>query len=443
MSAPSQDPAPTPIPRPQPQRGFNIPKAQHTEAGLNATVACENPSSATCPSAIGMMLTKYKNWMGQCTAFLIDDQLLMTNSHCLPENLKIDGTDCRAHIQVFFPKTNDEPAESAICERVLRASKVFSSKSPIMERTTDYALLKLTRPLNRKPFKLSRAGLEDKMKLVFYSVEPQSLTEVRGLIRTRRCVTIQASVAAPSFIQPFADVASVVDCQFPNKTPGPFVHGNSGSPGIDPSGHVHVISQGIVEPLPGVNNKPSKFKQVGIVTNIACTELPESAGSLGATANAGCRKRLTPKQLLEELLTKSDDRLLQPLADTWLKNDAPKELGFRVERVESKKSRNRLIVPSVNCVNAPKGWATSEELKRQAVVLRFAIPFWGFLNDQDEYLRITLTPAISSVEEETLTMDLREVQKKNWAFATLSLRSQRTGQTQTFADFHLPVCKAK
>ncbi len=390
-----------------------------------------------------MMLIKHKDWMGQCTAFLVDDQLLMTNSHCLPKSLKADGANCRANIQVFFPKTDDEPAEAAICEHVVRASKLASSKGPLMERTPDYALLKLNRPLKRKFFKLNRGGLEEKTKLVFYSVEPQSYSEIRGLIRTRRCTAIQRSVAAPSFIQPFADVASVVDCQFPNRSPGPFVHGNSGSPGIDSTGQVRVIEQGIVEPPPGAGGKPSSFKQVGIVTNIACTELPESAGALAASANNDCKKRLSPQQLLIELLTRSDDNGLKPLADAWLKKDAPKELGFKVERAESKASGKRLIAPSVVCIKNPKTWANTEQLKTASATLKYTTPFWGYMNEQDEYHRIVLTPAISSLEDETLTLDLRETQKNLWAKATLSLHSQRTGLTQTFADFRLPLCPSK
>jgi len=77
------------------------------------------------------------------------------------------------------------------------------------------------------------------------------------------------------------------------------------------------------------------------------------------------------------------------------------------------------------------------------VILRFSTPFWGYMNEQDEYLRIILTPAISSVEDETLTLDLRGTQKNNWALASLNLHSKRTGLTQTFPNFRLPLCKAK
>ena len=64
--------------------------------------------------------------MGLCTSFLIGNSLLVTNSHCLPEDLKATGTSCAGRIWANFPASGSYPASCRAAEpRLSRLNNVL------------------------------------------------------------------------------------------------------------------------------------------------------------------------------------------------------------------------------------------------------------------------------------------------------------------------------
>jgi hypothetical protein len=426
---------------------FEIPPANQEVAIAKASVRCEKQDADHCPTAVGMLLIKSGSWIGQCTAFLIGERLLMTNSHCIPAAMKSSGAECRSadqHLQVFFPQTQEAPAERASCERILTYSTLVGTpgqKSYVLN--PDYALIQLNRPLKRQPFGVSRLGLPDGKKLVAYTVDPTASTSIDGILRTKICLPRQGSLVTPAFVHDFAPVASADSCKI--------IPGNSGSPVVDSRrqvrGLIHATLEGEFTHIPEAL-KAGQFVRLGVMTNLACTKLPSTAGDLAANPHEDCGRPADFDNVLKFALERVGDQPLMDAAGAWAKS-APKQLQFNVRHIEGRNSSLPILSADIDCVRDPKLWdagaAGSSVSKRKSngqVELQFSLPTYTYQSGRDPAYRVALSPTVFEQIDVTLAFDANDLARTGQVRAAISKRLRSSGQLQLQANVTLNRCKS-
>lgn len=239
-----------------------------------AQVKCESPE--TCPANVAMIIIKEKSGLSQCTGFLIGPQTLMTNSHCLPKELRTSGASCADLTAVFASVDGQNTGERVPCEKVEFASTIASDEGSRLavdlERRNrpqaDFAILHLKNPTSRPPLPLGDEGLQDKEALTALTIDPVSDVNPGGTLRRKNCTAVAGSVLAPDFTGKnagrFAPVAALSDCEI--------LHGNSGSPLVDEQGRVRAV---LFATLPSRQTKEQNFKAMSLATNLACLD-PQS-----------------------------------------------------------------------------------------------------------------------------------------------------------------------
>ena len=170
-----------------------------------------------------------------CTGFLVSADTLVTNSHCIPEDLKYANADCSERLWAFFPRIETTSAETAKCSRIISVSTTSNGRAP------DYAFIKLDRALVRQTLETSQDGAPLNGKSHVFKVNPTYDTQsqsFKGLLGRANCRTVQATVLVPYFERRESPVVTVTDCKFQP--------GTSGSPLIDTNGRAWAIAQSIV-----------------------------------------------------------------------------------------------------------------------------------------------------------------------------------------------------
>jgi outer membrane biosynthesis protein TonB len=421
--APTAPPVATPVATPQPKSPDRTPSQPSEAPFTSVSVQCGKSGAAACPNEVGLLLAKSQGAFTQCTAFLVGEQMLMTNSHCLPNSLKVDGASCKSRIQVFFPQTDDQPAEYATCDRVIHASniQVVGGKSGPLGRFSqeaDYALLQLSSTTRRPSLEVSREGINDDMSLWIYSINPlNSDTEVGGVLQAHKCAARQNSLASPAFVQPLAPTAVVSGCAF--------IPGNSGSPAVDSQRRLRGILHAIVQ-KPVMSqahlNEAHTFNPLALVTNFACTDLPAAAGRLQGLSAAACAQKFSENDLVRKTIKNADLQQLKPAIRQWLQT-APPELSFDFHRNDSPQSAKPLIAPSIKCLRSPENWLA----KNSATSLSFNLPNWGFDWDVDADDRLLLIPEISL--QQNAILQLNGQNAGSFAIGTLTITNPATGES--------------
>jgi hypothetical protein len=223
------------------------------EAGLS----CANAES--CPANVGLLLATTGSSVLSCTSFLVAEDLLVTNSHCLPSAVKLLPDLCPERIQLVLPAAGGHAEERFSCKELLGASERPNAVSP------DLALIRLEKT-GREPFVVSRAGLAPGLHLA-YKINPGS--GASGTLITQECIPAPDSYRFPLFRLPRDPVFVVGDC--------PSEAGNSGAPLVNSRGEAVGAFQAALplsplqrqawEPhlLPG-----EEFAPLALGTNLAC-----------------------------------------------------------------------------------------------------------------------------------------------------------------------------
>ena len=109
------------------------------EALSKSHVVCGEPN-LECPNNVAKLVFWQKDDsgynMGVCSGTVIDKNHILTNSHCIPTNLKT-GSSCDSQILVQFPKTKTSRAENINC---ISVEQVYDYKN---KNQPDLAVLKI------------------------------------------------------------------------------------------------------------------------------------------------------------------------------------------------------------------------------------------------------------------------------------------------------------
>jgi len=232
-----------------------------------AFVSCK--TAEACHPAVGMLAVKREDSIGLCTGFLISPTTLVTNSHCMPRNLK-SGDKCEDSVEILFPKTDQFPESRARCSELITIS---NHEDPKYLLSMDFAVLKLASTIDRTSLTVSTNGINVDDALRVVSMTPVSDTKPTGVIEAKLCKAVDKNYFASTFDNPFAPIVSFKDCAT--------VHGNSGSPVLDTNGHVRAIAQANLDKA-GLsrefgNSLLDRPADLGFATNLACVPLQANA----------------------------------------------------------------------------------------------------------------------------------------------------------------------
>ena len=165
----------------------------------------------------------------QCTAFLVEPDLVLTNRHCLPASARAAGASC-AGARLYFPATGPASTDSAACRTVVALSEGCDRIDQ-----PDWALVRLDRKLPRRAIAIDRSGVQDLDTLKAWVAEPdwtsiatraRPAAEIRSVdcLASRRTRVFRPSEAGPDFSDPLSRKVPLASC--------PTWKGNSGSPGL-------------------------------------------------------------------------------------------------------------------------------------------------------------------------------------------------------------------
>lgn len=196
-----------------------------------AELYCEN--SSNCPENVGLIFINIDNddyypRIGQCTGFLIAEDIVATNSHCLPDYLKSSIVQCDSKIAIRFMDSSDSSKNKNIfgCKEILDYSEI-KTFSP------DYVFFKIEKT-GRKPFIIHKDGLKDNEIVSVAKINPLSF-EKGGKLEIEECRVVLNSLLNFKSTSAWSRTGVILECDG--------IKGNSGSPILNNNGNVIGILQ--------------------------------------------------------------------------------------------------------------------------------------------------------------------------------------------------------
>ena len=188
-----------------------------------------------CLPSVGFLAAANAGGVGLCTAVLIGPDLVLTNSHCVPEDLKQSGASCANRVRIAFPAQD----AAGIVEEVLDCDEVVSVSAigdPAFLAVPDYALLRLSHASQRRPISLGAAnGVGDSELLSVHRATLTSSDRPLASIDSAVCRSVMNSAVLPSYNRPNSPILLLADC--------PMAVGNSGAAILDSQGKLAALLQ--------------------------------------------------------------------------------------------------------------------------------------------------------------------------------------------------------
>jgi len=269
--------------------GYIYPTPPDTAYGIasNAQVSCNDPTQ--CSPSVGMLTTVIDasngnqpgSPAGECTAFLVSPQIMATNSHCIPKDLKAPGSSFANRGWVYFPSIDGSPgntpmpsypAVAVTCDQVLGATTLPAETRAV----PDYAFFHLSAPVSRPILVFSREGLSDGAKFQLVKVDPTSKTSAVGSMVSATCTAVHNSILVPKSNDDLSGNMLFSDCTV--------IEGNSGSPLMDSLGQVHAVIQMLFESDTIESRLSIPLLDGGLATlnagtNFGCVDIPAQVGA--------------------------------------------------------------------------------------------------------------------------------------------------------------------
>ncbi|RZA00093.1 MAG: serine protease, partial [Proteobacteria bacterium] len=154
--------------------------------------------------------------IGQCTGWLIERNLVATNSHCITEEIA-KAKDCGPTLAIKFPRRDSKGVDTYSCKKLLRKSDI--SGDALIQ--PDWAFFEISAD-EQLPLRISRFGVADETPLRSVRVDPTGGGSLGGDISEAYCKAVQNSVLNFGFKQNYSPTALAFGCSV--------MHGNSGSP---------------------------------------------------------------------------------------------------------------------------------------------------------------------------------------------------------------------
>ena len=262
----------------------SIPTQSLTEAqslAAQAQVYCMNP--AGCSPSIAMLVGTTATSAYQCTAFLIAGDIVATNSHCIPGDLKTPNAATNNRLSIVFPNVGSYSAKIVDTKQVISASQIDSTF-----KNADFAFIRLASAVDRPALHITHDGLQDKAILKIEKMDPfQGNGIPEAYLREDNCRVVYGSALTEAASSLQSPVMAIGDCKV--------VHGNSGSPMINSNGEVPAIVFAAMDNEAmdrllsnsaslGLAKLDATDTPLGLATSYACFAVPnESPSSLNSS----------------------------------------------------------------------------------------------------------------------------------------------------------------
>ncbi|MFS4460162.1 trypsin-like serine peptidase [Bdellovibrio sp. HCB2-146] len=321
-------------------------------AGVPPATEAVCANEAECPSGVALILAKKPDGeLDRCSSFLIDSRTLVTNRHCIPEDLQDKTLSCVGRIAAVFPQTAGYAAERAECESILNISEA-AQEFPTGHM--DYAVIRLNRPVKRAAFPISREGLPNRIKVTTYSFDPVHGSPVNAVLRKKSCESIQNTDLIPGYIDALSPVASFTGCQI--------IRGNSGSVAVDEKGRVRAIVHA-TWPM------DKKYAPLSVMTNMACVDLPTGFPVKDSRCDEKRPSEFNFKAFYANALEMNFDSQFQAFQ---LSNRAQ----FRFSKSRVFANDRMVVIPQIQCLEKSALKALAEAGTTEAM-LALSLPIWG------------------------------------------------------------------
>jgi hypothetical protein len=184
----------------------------------NQTITCSDPSF--CPEGIARMFSinfEDSNESTTCSAFLVEPDLVMTNTHCV-HGRDMDLEKICSGLYFVFPGQGS--TYSAQCSNIIWSNRRQTSRINYRSGDNDFALIRLDRNMPFTPFTIRFGGLKPDSKV--FPVVVDQMGGYNARITKLEC-------QAERLVEKFG-VAKLSNC--------PVISGNSGSPVLDENQNV-------------------------------------------------------------------------------------------------------------------------------------------------------------------------------------------------------------
>ncbi len=203
----------------------------------NSTLSC-HISGGCQTAAVGKILggsTELETESGRkitgiynCTGFLVDTDIVATNSHCIPAEVKTGRAACSTRLA--FQTISENPI---LCKEVLSFSQLGTNAATDL----DYAFFRLEKPITSvTPLSFHTTGVEENSIAKITRMNP--LGTYGGSLSEISCPVIRGSILLPSDTSNINSNEVLGDCNI--------IHGNSGSPTMNTEGKVTGIVKSVL-----------------------------------------------------------------------------------------------------------------------------------------------------------------------------------------------------
>lgn len=335
----------------------------------------------TSGSSIGIM---------QCTGSLVAPNIIATNAHCIPEDLRYSGASCSNRVGIKFPSTQGKSEEIQYCDKILVSSDLSPQKESDEVRRPDYAFFSLKTASQRAPLPIGRSGVPENEPLHSYVIDPMSRSSVLGRVMKKTCKAVKGTILVPndSLFSPLNAIFGS-DCSV--------IGGNSGSPLLNVRGEAVALIFAKIETEELRRAFQSKVQVAtflspgALTTNLACLSDLDTLGLARSPKPAECNSIKAQSALDEDVAVRNyKEILLEQLrtkARSWVRS-APEQFKFRfrLSPLESQSDRYRFH-PAIECIKSNIEWYRDPEKEVESVFFDSDIYVMKF--QLDTYLRAT------------------------------------------------------
>lgn len=318
-------------------------------------------------------ITKKKFSIGLCTWFLIDKDHAMTNSHCIPKEVKKNQklNKCAHFIKGIFRTEEGDIKRS--CEKVLYFSKTKGNGGVFS--LNDYAILKINESVELSDyFKISRDGVKEDELI---SIETMNHTSWEGGTFSKyikhRCI-----VKSSNFFKVLRSKGTSPVTVFKKEGSDDYcktIGGNSGSPVISSDRKViGILHGGLSEETEDDFSRKEVTKEVsvdvGIITNFRCMKISKNFVSDKIPSRCNYKS----KDESRETMVIKNELIDSKIVGKFEEVKARQPVFFKYSSESIRVGNDFEIVQTPKCVIKNKEWEDSNlDIKGMIEVPKFSL----------------------------------------------------------------------